>query len=127
MSPSSLKADCISPALASTLARNGSRSVTIAPEAGSERMRKVSKNLTEPDIRAATMMAGEGVENLASTSWSVCPKSMTRTWKKLPVDSRKILDRARAGKSRIRRATVSLNPFVPKWLDAISMGSDARC
>ncbi len=44
----------------------GTRSVTIAPEAGSERMRKViNKNLTEPEIlRAASMMVGEGVENL---------------------------------------------------------------
>ncbi len=49
LSPSSLKADCISPQLAAALARNGNRSVTVAPEAGSERMRKViNKNLTEP-------------------------------------------------------------------------------
>ncbi|MGA2411810.1 MAG: radical SAM protein [Candidatus Binataceae bacterium] len=51
LSPSSLKADCISPDLAAALSRNGVRSVTIAPEAGSERMRKViNKNLTEADI-----------------------------------------------------------------------------
>ena len=66
LSPSSLKADCISPALAAALARNGNRSVTVAPEAGSERMRKViNKNLTEPEIlHAAELMMGEGVENL---------------------------------------------------------------
>jgi hypothetical protein len=33
LSPSSLKADCISPALASALARGGNQSVTVAPEA----------------------------------------------------------------------------------------------
>ena len=66
LSPSSLKADCISPALASALARGGNQSVTVAPEAGSERMRKViNKNLSEAEIlHAAEMMLGEGVGNL---------------------------------------------------------------
>src|ERR1700722_17145930 len=66
LSPSSLKADCISPQLAAALARNGNHSVTVAPEAGSERMRKViNKNLTEAEIlHAAEMMLGEGVGNL---------------------------------------------------------------
>ncbi|TMA55780.1 MAG: radical SAM protein, partial [Deltaproteobacteria bacterium] len=53
-SPSSLKADVITPALAAALGRNGNRSVTVAPEAGSERMRRViNKNLTEPEILRA--------------------------------------------------------------------------
>ena len=66
MSPSSLKADCISPQLAAALARNGNHSVTVAPEAGSERMRKViNKNLSEHEILdAAELMVGTGVENL---------------------------------------------------------------
>ena len=68
LSPSSLKADCISPALAAALARGGNQSVTVAPEAGSERMRKViNKNLTEAEIlHAAEMMLGEGVEQSES-------------------------------------------------------------
>ncbi len=116
MSPSSLKADCISPALASTLARNGNRSVTIAPEAGSERMRKViNKNLTEPDIlRAATMMVGEGVENLKLYFMVGLPEEHDSDVEEIALLTAKILDRARAGKSRIGRVTVSLNPFVPK-------------
>ena len=81
LSPSSLKADCISPALAAALARNGNHSVTVAPEAGSERMRKViNKNLTEHEIlNAADMMVGEGVENLKLYFMWVCPKSATTT------------------------------------------------
>src|SRR5207249_11869085 len=52
--PSSLKADGIPPALAAALGRGGNRSVTVAPEAGSERMRRVvNKNLTEPEILRA--------------------------------------------------------------------------
>ncbi|HSQ01100.1 MAG TPA: radical SAM protein, partial [Candidatus Dormibacteraeota bacterium] len=66
LSPSSLKADCVTPRLAAALAAGGARSVTIAPEAGSERMRRViNKNLSEEDIlRAADLMAGEGVQQL---------------------------------------------------------------
>src|SRR5207245_842038 len=47
-SPSSLKADLITPALARAVGAGGNRSVTVAPEAGSERMRRViNKNLSE--------------------------------------------------------------------------------
>src|SRR5207245_11148633 len=55
LSPSSLKADCVTPRLAAALARGGTRSVTIAPEAGSARMRRLlNKHLTEPGrFRAA--------------------------------------------------------------------------
>src|SRR5262249_3909843 len=65
-SPSSLKADLITPALARALGAGGNRSVTVAPEAGSERMRRViNKNLTEAEIvRAAEWLVGEGVDAL---------------------------------------------------------------
>ena len=65
-SPSSLKADSITPALARALGAGGNRSVTVAPEAGSERMRRViNKNLTEAEIlRAAEWLVGGGVEAL---------------------------------------------------------------
>src|SRR5437763_12708500 len=63
-SPSSLKADLITPALARALGAGGNRSVTVAPEAGSERMRRViNKNLTEDEIlRAAEWLVGGGVD-----------------------------------------------------------------
>jgi radical SAM superfamily enzyme YgiQ (UPF0313 family) len=66
LSPSSLKADCVTPRLASALAGGGTRSVTVAPEAGSERMRRViNKNLSEEDIlRAAELVVGKGVQSL---------------------------------------------------------------
>jgi radical SAM superfamily enzyme YgiQ (UPF0313 family) len=59
-SPSSLKADLITPALARAVGAGGNRSVTVAPEAGSERMRRViNKNLTEDEIlRAAEWLVG---------------------------------------------------------------------
>ncbi len=116
LSPSSLKADCISPELASALARAGNRSVTIAPEAGSERMRKViNKNLTEAEIlRAALMMVGEGVDNLKLYFMVGLPEETDADVEAIALLTARILDRARAAKSRIGHITVSLNPFVPK-------------
>ena len=65
-SPSSLKADVITRDLARALGAQKNRSVTIAPEAGSERMRRViNKNLTEPEIlRSAEWLVGGGVQAL---------------------------------------------------------------
>src|SRR6266851_5965797 len=116
LSPSSLKADCISPALAAALARNGNRSVTVAPEAGSERMRKViNKNLSEPQILEATsMLAGEGIENLKLYFMVGLPEEHDEDVLEIARLTGRIIERARAQKNSIGRVTVSLNPFVPK-------------
>src|SRR5713101_7018510 len=116
LSPSSLKADCISPALATALARNGNRSVTIAPEAGSERMRKViNKNLTEIEIlSAAQMLVAGGVENLKLYFMIGLPEEHDEDVIEIAHLTGKILERAREQKKHVGRVTVSLNPFVPK-------------
>ena len=116
LSPSSLKADCISPALAAALARNGNHSVTVAPEAGSERMRKViNKNLTEAEIvHAAEMMIGEGVENLKFYFMIGLPEERDEDVIEIAALVGRILSRTRAMHRPVGRVTVSLNPFVPK-------------
>ncbi len=116
LSPSSLKADCISPQLAAALRRGDSRSVTIAPEAGSERMRKViNKNLTEPQIlEASAMLAGEGIENLKLYFMIGLPEEQDDDVLAVARLTAKILERVRAKKNSLGRVTVSLNPFVPK-------------
>src|SRR5580704_17557959 len=116
LSPSSLKADCISPQLAAALARNGNHSVTVAPEAGSERMRKViNKNLSEAEILAAAeMMVGTGVENLKLYFMVGLPEERDHDVREIAHLSGKILARARAQKKSVGHVTVSLNPFVPK-------------
>jgi radical SAM superfamily enzyme YgiQ (UPF0313 family) len=116
LSPSSLKADCITPKLAAALARNGNRSVTIAPEAGSERMRKViNKNLAEAEIlRAAEMLIGGGVENLKFYFMLALPEERDEDVLEIARLTGTILERARATKRAVGRVTVSLNPFVPK-------------
>lgn len=119
LSPSSLKADCVTPTLAATLAAGGTRSATIAPEAGSERMRRIiNKNLSEEDIlRAAELMVGGGVDHLKLYFMIGLPEET-------PADVAAIAElvgaiRARLGAGakgahRLGRVTVSVNPFVPK-------------
>ncbi len=116
LSPSSLKADCISPGLAAALAKNGNHSVTVAPEAGSERMRKViNKNLSEKEILdAAEMMVGGGVENLKLYFMVGLPEERDEDVREIARLTEKIIRRAQAGKRPVGRVTVSLNPFVPK-------------
>ncbi|HJU12288.1 MAG TPA: radical SAM protein, partial [Candidatus Binataceae bacterium] len=116
LSPSSLKADCISPQLAAALKRNGSRSVTVAPEAGSERMRKViNKNLTEPQIvEASAMLAGEGIENLKLYFMIGLPEEQDQDVVEIARLTGKILHQVRTQRTSLAHVTVSLNPFVPK-------------
>ena len=118
-SPSSLKADQISPRLAKVVAGSGTRSVTVAPEAGSERMRRViNKNLSELEIlRAAELMVGDGVESLKLYFMCALPTETQADLDGICDLSAKIRDRMMGhGKKRGRvgRITVSLNPFVPK-------------
>jgi radical SAM superfamily enzyme YgiQ (UPF0313 family) len=116
LSPSSLKADCISPSLASALARNGVRSVTIAPEAGSERMRKViNKNLTEADIlRAADLLVERDIESLKLYFMIGLPEERDDDVLGIADLTGKVLERVRGSHKHIGGVTVSLNPFVPK-------------
>ena len=61
LSVSSVRAATVSPELAGLLARRGSRSLTIAIESGSQRMRQlVNKKLSEEEITAAAMHARQG-------------------------------------------------------------------
>lgn len=119
LSPSSLKADCVTPALAAALHRGGNRSATVAPEAGSDRMRRViNKNLSEEDIlRAADLLVGGGVEDLKLYFMVGLPTEEEADVRAIAELTRRVRDRVGAGskgRSRIGRTTVSINPFVPK-------------
>jgi radical SAM superfamily enzyme YgiQ (UPF0313 family) len=118
-SPSSLKADQISPRLAAAVAGGGTRSVTVAPEAGSERMRRViNKNLSEDEIlRAADLMVGDGVESLKLYFMCALPTETEADLEGIVDLAEKIRARMMVhGRKRgkVGRITVSLNPFVPK-------------
>ncbi len=116
-SPSSLKADVITPALAAALGASGNRSVTIAPEAGSERMRRViNKNLTEPEIlRAAEWLVGGGVDALKLYVMVGLPTETDDDVREITALATKLRGRLMAGgRPKFGRMLVSINPFVPK-------------
>ena len=116
-SPSSLKADVISPALAAALGAGGNRSVTVAPEAGSERLRRViNKNLDEAEIlRAAEWLVGGGVEALKLYVMVGLPTETDDDVAAIAELTRKVRARLMAGgRPKCGRILVSVNPFVPK-------------
>ena len=112
-SPSSLKADLVGPELAEALTRGKTNSVTVAPEAGSERMRRViNKNLTESEIlRAARLLAAEGVRALKLYSMIGLPTETDDDVLAIARLAEKIRAHLPGGVGRI---TLSINPFVPK-------------
>lgn len=133
LSPSSLKADCVTPRLAAALAAGGARSVTVAPEAGSERMRRViNKNLSEADIlRAAELMAGEGVQQLKCYFMVGLPSETDDDVLAIAALTERLRAQLTNGEKRRRvgTVTISLNAFVPKpwtpfqWDPMESIGS----
>ena len=116
-SPSSLKADVITPELARALGAGGNRSVTVAPEAGSERMRRViNKNLTESEIlRAADWLTAGGVEALKLYVMVGLPTETDADVDGIVDLATKVRARLMGGGSpKVGRILVSINPFVPK-------------
>jgi radical SAM superfamily enzyme YgiQ (UPF0313 family) len=65
-SVASMRADMLTPQLAEALAASGQRTMTIAPEAGSERMRAaINKGITEEHVyRAIELAAAAGMRNI---------------------------------------------------------------
>jgi radical SAM superfamily enzyme YgiQ (UPF0313 family) len=116
-SPSSLKADLITPDLARALGAGGNRSATVAPEAGSERMRRViNKNLTEAEIlRAAEWLVGGGVDALKLYVMVGLPTETAADVEGIVDLTEKVRARLFAdSRPRVGRILVSINPFVPK-------------
>ncbi len=114
-SPSSLKADVISRRLASALGRSANQSVTVAPEAGSERMRRViNKNLTEPEIlRAADWLVGSGVRAMKLYFMIGLPTETHEDVEAIVALTEKVRTRFQRQR-RVQRLTLSVNPFAPK-------------
>ena len=119
VSVSSLRADSVSAALIDRLAASGHKTISIAPEAGSERLRKViNKGVTEADIlRAADMVFGSGIPNLKLYFILGLPTETQEDVDAIIALAEKVrevqLKHARP-QGRIGRITLSVNSFVPK-------------
>jgi radical SAM superfamily enzyme YgiQ (UPF0313 family) len=119
LSFSSLRADTLNSQILSALESSGHQAVAIAPEAGSERLRRViNKNLSEDQIyEAAEILAQKGIINIKLYFMIGLP---TET----PEDLDAIIEltkgirhhvlSASRGKTRLGTITLSINSFVPK-------------
>jgi radical SAM superfamily enzyme YgiQ (UPF0313 family) len=116
---SSLRADRITPGLLSILKKSNVKTATIAPEVGSERMRRViNKGITEKDVlTAATMLVENGIPNLKLYFMIGLPgeseADIDAIIKLVKQIKHRFLTSSRARK-HIGTITVSLNSFVPK-------------
>jgi radical SAM superfamily enzyme YgiQ (UPF0313 family) len=110
LSVSSMRVDPVSEPLLQALAESGTRTLTIAPEAGSERLRKaINKTQTKEDVLKAVKLAARlGIPQLKLYFMLGLP---TET----QVDIEALVELAVSCADRFRRqVTVNLTPFVPK-------------
>jgi radical SAM superfamily enzyme YgiQ (UPF0313 family) len=115
VSLSSLRIDRISPFLVEALVRSGTRTITLAPEAGSQRMRDViNKRLTHEQIVHAAELAGRGgIPNVKLYFIVGLPGETEEDVQELAALSGEILERTREH-NRYARVAVNLSPHVPK-------------
>ena len=116
---SSLRADRLSPGLLTVLKQSKVKTATIAPEVGSQRMRKViNKGLTEEDIlTAASALVENGIPNLKLYFMVGLPSESQPDIEAIVTLVKKIKHRfltSSRTRQRIGQITVSLNSFVPK-------------
>ena len=110
ISVSSMRVDPVSEPLIRALAESGARTLTIAPEAGSQRLRAVvNKNQSEDDVLRATELAAlYGFEQVKLYFMVGLPTEDES-------DLEALVDLALACAGRFPRlVTVNLTPFVPK-------------
>jgi radical SAM family uncharacterized protein len=116
---SSLRADALTPELLSVLSKSKIKTTTIAPDAGSERLRRViNKGITEEDVLAAVeTLVENGILNLKLYFMIGLPTETMEDVEEIMVLCKKIKHRflkSSRPKKRMGEITVSLNSFVPK-------------
>ncbi len=114
---SSIRADKITPGLARALAASGQRTVTLAPETGSESLRRrIAKDLSDEEVfRAVRTLAQEGITNLRFYFMVGLPGEKEDDLKAINTLLGKIrhqLDVILRGKGG--KMVISVNPFIPK-------------
>ncbi len=119
VSVSSVRADSVTPRLIRNLSGSGHFSVAIAPDAGSERLRKViNKNLTESQILdAAENLVRQDIVNIKLYFMVGLPTETRSDVEEIVSLVKKIRHRvvsSSRGKKRLATLTLSVNSFVPK-------------
>ncbi len=116
---SSLRADGLTEEFVRLLVRSKNYTATIAPEAGSERLRRViNKNLNEDQIiSAAEILSRAGLKNLKLYFMLGLPMEEDRDVEEIAILSKKIRDVMLGfakGRGSVGKVIVSVSTFVPK-------------
>jgi radical SAM superfamily enzyme YgiQ (UPF0313 family) len=119
ISPASLRLDDLTPQILDLLRASGERTVTIAPEVGSDRLRRVvNKTITNDEILAATeMIFAAGMENLKLYYMIGIPSETDDDLVAIRdqiLQMRDIMMRHAKGRGHVGRIVGSVNPLVPK-------------
>ncbi len=119
ISPASLRMDDLTPAIVSRLRESGERSLTIAPETGSDRLRRViNKTVTNDEIlERADVIFANGIENLKLYYMIGLPTETDEDLESIRTLTLQMRDRMLVhGKARGRlgRIVGSVNPLIPK-------------
>jgi radical SAM superfamily enzyme YgiQ (UPF0313 family) len=119
LSISSLRADSLTDDLVASLARGGHRTLTMAPEAGTERLRRaIRKPITDDQLMVACdLVRARGIPNLKCYFMIGQPTETADDIAAIPDLARRMLDRLRVldpdGKP-FGKLTLSISSFVPK-------------
>ena len=137
ISPASLRLDDLTPAIVRRLRASGERTLTIAPETGSDRLRRViNKTVTNAEIlEKAELIFAEGIENLKLYYMIGLPTETDDdlvAMRDLTVQLRDVMLRHARGRGAAGRIVGSVNPLVPKpgttyqWLPMLDTGEIER-
>jgi radical SAM superfamily enzyme YgiQ (UPF0313 family) len=119
ISPASLRLDDLTESIVQTLQRSGERSITIAPEAGSDRLRRViNKTVTNDEILdRAELIFANGIENLKLYYMIGLPTETDEDLvaiRDLTIQMRERMLKYARSKGQIGRIVGSVNPLIPK-------------
>jgi radical SAM superfamily enzyme YgiQ (UPF0313 family) len=119
ISPASLRLDDLTPAIVRQLRASGEHTLTIAPETGSDRLRRViNKTVTNAEIlEKANLIFASGIENLKLYYMIGLPTETDEDLvaiRDLTLQMHEIMLRHARPRGRIGRIVASVNPLVPK-------------
>ena len=119
ISPASLRLDDLTETIVGMLHQSGERSITIAPETGSDRLRRViNKTVTNAEILEKTdLIFASGMDNLKLYFMIGLPTETDddlASIRDLTAEMRDIMMRHARPKGRIGRIVASVNPLIPK-------------
>jgi radical SAM superfamily enzyme YgiQ (UPF0313 family) len=119
ISPASLRLDDLTPTIVRQLRESGEKTLTIAPETGSDRLRRViNKTVTNDEILdRAELIFSSGIENLKLYYMIGLPTETDDDLvaiRDLTLQMREIMLRHAKSKGQVGRIIGSVNPLIPK-------------